>query len=908
MFNTKKVLVIPTVLLILTTINVLVPIGCASKNTNNSANIPSFSNADSQILTSAYTDYDSFKQSSSPDTARQELVQKLNTEKGVADVYLGDDGTSIFFTDSDGFQCIVDTFDPNEYPKSTTSYLPNDDPTGITDVNATKLNFSSSNAALINNAFNIVNCAFKGYQPPVLVANATSIASPPPKKVLILQPICPGEAAYTSMASELPALFTANGWSDADINLKVNSGEIDENTSPYSYQGDGSGLLDVKPEDYYNLNQYGVILFLGHAATGKMEGDPTQMYLEFANLTNQSFKDDPQLLKWAFNKQISVGFLACSSNAKEGDDSKNIDRLFIRSDLLQQEMGKLPQSYVQLASCYGIRLMNAFTNDGASVFMSWDNEVDPTIADNNEMNMVKLMLSGMSAEEAYNDSSVTKSDARHWGAEFLVSSTLDPNTYFLPAWINLDVPVLPAGTSHLKVDIFDVGKNAYVTENETLASGQTSAEIDDFGDNCFPPGPCSVSVNVFDSKGSTIMSNIAQFTLQVGPNNLTISGSKYQYTLSGSQDLQTGISFSSQGVTALEITLNGQGLGGASSNWTGVLGFNAQPGDVLEIRIWGTTGDYHPPGTFSTSLSPLWLTSWATGEQVKITDGGNFSQYFNGAVTVVFDITFTIPGSKLTTTPTSTSTTTSTTNTTSTISTTVTPTTRATTETPATTLTVTPTQTSTSLTNVKVWLTTTNDSNATPVSSFAPNSESMLYIWAQGGDSQTGDFTLTGILQNGNQTQLGNTFHATSGKVIFCGTWNGGFLNTLGNVTVNAISSGTIVGSTTFTITNNPTTVTNTETNTTTVTSTTTSTTPQLSLSTPVVSGLKVTINGVASPGTSNLSITKIGWDWGDGTIDEQWFSATHTYTTAGQYTVKATAYQSNGLTTTKSITVTVQP
>ena len=387
-------------------------------------------------------------------------------------------------------------------------------------------------------------------------------------------------------------------------------------------------------------------------------------------------------------------------------------------------------------------------------------------------------------------------------AEFKLSSSVDPTTYYFPAWFNLKVPVIPTGTNRLQVGIFDNSKNGYVLEERTLTPGQTSVQINDFGGQCFPPGPCNVSVTGFGVNDTTLLSEESQYILQVGKNDLLINSNKYQYTISGSQEPQTGINFTTQGVTALQITLNGGYLGGSSGNWTGVLGFNAQPGDLLEIRVVGTTGDYREPGTFSTSLSPLWFTSWATGDQVKISDGGNFSQYFNGAETVVLDVKFTIPGSKPTTTQTSTSTTTITTTITSTTVTLTTGTPTTSTITPTTTSTITTTQTSTPLTQVNVWLTTTNDSNATHVNTLKAGSVNTLYIWAQGGNGQTGDFTLFWTLQNGTQMQLGSTKHATPGNIIYCGQWNGGFLNTVGSVTVNAISGGTTVGSTTINITN----------------------------------------------------------------------------------------------------------
>jgi len=111
------------VILVISVVSTGVFSGCS----NQSAKPPFFSDTDSQILTSAYTDYNNFKQNSSPITARQELVKKLNTEKGVAYAYLGTDGTSIFFTYDDGFLGIVDTYDPNESPQQVTNYSPNDE-------------------------------------------------------------------------------------------------------------------------------------------------------------------------------------------------------------------------------------------------------------------------------------------------------------------------------------------------------------------------------------------------------------------------------------------------------------------------------------------------------------------------------------------------------------------------------------------------------------------------------------------------------------------------------------------------------------------------------------------------------------------------------------------------------------
>jgi hypothetical protein len=82
---------------------------------------------------------------------------------------------------------------------------------------------------------------------------------------------------------------------------------------------------------------------------------------------------------------------------------------------------------------------------------------------------------------------------------------------------------------------------------------------------------------------------------------------------------------------------------------------------------------------------------------------------------------------------------------------------------------------------------------------------------------------------------------------------------------------------------------------------------PILTLFEPQVSGLTVTVNGVANPGYGGASITRIHWDWGDGSKEDHWFPASHTYSSAGTYTITVTAYQSDGLSTTETLSVKVE-
>jgi hypothetical protein len=82
----------------------------------------------------------------------------------------------------------------------------------------------------------------------------------------------------------------------------------------------------------------------------------------------------------------------------------------------------------------------------------------------------------------------------------------------------------------------------------------------------------------------------------------------------------------------------------------------------------------------------------------------------------------------------------------------------------------------------------------------------------------------------------------------------------------------------------------------------------ELNLGNPIISGLQVTINGVTTPGTRGTTISRINWDWGDGSSEDHWFPASHSYKTDGLYAVKVTSYRSDGQSTMKSVMVQTGP
>lgn len=71
-------------------------------------------------------------------------------------------------------------------------------------------------------------------------------------------------------------------------------------------------------------------------------------------------------------------------------------------------------------------------------------------------------------------------------------------------------------------------------------------------------------------------------------------------------------------------------------------------------------------------------------------------------------------------------------------------------------------------------------------------------------------------------------------------------------------------------------------------------------------SNLTAKIDGIAVPGSRNVTLTKVNWSWGDGQSSDQQFPATHTYAELGTYIILIKAFQSDGLSTTKSLSITL--
>jgi PKD repeat protein len=84
---------------------------------------------------------------------------------------------------------------------------------------------------------------------------------------------------------------------------------------------------------------------------------------------------------------------------------------------------------------------------------------------------------------------------------------------------------------------------------------------------------------------------------------------------------------------------------------------------------------------------------------------------------------------------------------------------------------------------------------------------------------------------------------------------------------------------------------------------------PYLVLGVPVIENFTCTMYGVAAPGSENVTIENLQWDWGDNQTSEYHdFPNSHTYSSPGEYTIIITAIQSDGQETAKTAAIFVEP
>jgi hypothetical protein len=651
----QRLLVVLALILFLVVICLVLPSACSCRsqviNTPHAGSF--FSAIDTQILTSAYTEYHTLRQTCAPPEARKQLLTKISSQKGVREAHLGVDGYTIFVNYTDGDRAGVYTFEP-EQDAEQISHFGAPFNGRLSSLSLLSKNGRSNRSLAVPITYDSLEQAFDPQLVPNLL-NATAVGgkiTPKSKKVLIL-----GWNYWEWMKTlgntlGCIQLLKDHGWTDADITAKlVINAETD--------------FGNIKPEDYFNLQEYGIILFIGHGGAADHNFGEDNAYLQFCYLeTPDDWARMPELEKWKNEGKILITGLYSHGLVT-----------MIRADLLREKMGILPCSYVFLGSCYGGYLGPAFLSNQAGAFLGWKSIAIAQISDPNMENMLKMMLEkNASAQNAFSaiKSSYSNSPPDNTDVEGLLRGLVpafprppstynpdpnrtftlatDPNVigvstqFYLPCWFDLDVSRIPGNATQLKIIMLDPYDNT-IESSVKINTGDVQTVIKDVGGVFFPPDTYRCDVFAYDSSGGRLATG-SQFTvLKPGQNNIAVSLRKYAYTLTGSADASTGIKCTNGWSNAeVQVWLNG-------INYHYMADFDAVSGDVLEIKLlWK---GLEPEDGGSVTLGPIWLYSWEDGKAIKIAGDGSYSDLpFNKQNLVLGQWKYTFPGAKPSPTPT----------------------------------------------------------------------------------------------------------------------------------------------------------------------------------------------------------------------------------------------------------------
>jgi hypothetical protein len=470
--------------------------GCTSNtgdnnNNNAAAGSPVMSGTDISIMNNAYDEYELLKETLSYAEARQQLLEKLNNEtQGVEKAELGLDGYTIFVTYSDGDFAGVDTFEPNESssPSSGTSF--------------SVLNGGYTNGHKYKNEI-----SFDTF------AESNKKITTGSKKVLIL-----GPCYYdfnTEPYEESIDYLKDHGWTDDDIVMKV----VDRKSGSYI----DNNYDNLKPDDFFDLSDYGIILYTGHGGVNVYANfNEDNIYLQFCFITNDSYAKYPYLKTWKDDKKLLL-----IKEHTEHDGDKEIDwyRTALRADVLREKLDTLPNSYMHLSTCFGARFNKVFLDHGAKMFLGWTLKVNGDIADANMLNLNKLMLGNNCLYDAFMNDLVTKIDV--WSDiyfDIYSDEDADASNFYFPAWVDLTVTGIPSGTSYIKSSLYDSSSSLIGETTDTVGSSATQINCVNFKDVLAPATEeVTVEVKAFGSSGSELSSGEQTFTLDAGSNSLQIA-------------------------------------------------------------------------------------------------------------------------------------------------------------------------------------------------------------------------------------------------------------------------------------------------------------------------------------------------------------------------------------------------
>jgi hypothetical protein len=596
----KKQSLIAGVVLVLIMISAELLTGCTNNTerndyTNAVVRYPVLSSIDSTILNNAYDEYEILKNNMSYEEARLQLLEKLNNETGVEKAELGLDNYTIFITYSDGDFAAVDTFELNgDYQQIATGF------SSLASGGSSDNEYLTKHTITFDGSSEQYDSASEYSQSGINeIQFATDEGSPEQKttcaskKVLVLGP-CYWEFP-TQPTDDCINLFKEQGWTNDDMTIKlVRIDPSKENTD----------CMLLTPDDFFNLKEYGIILFVGHGTVKVFKNyDKTNLYLQFCYLNNASFVQNPLFKQW---KNESKLIIFREYTTGQGNSSQYIYSTAIRADVLEEMIkGPLPSSYIHLATCYSSFFNNIFLSKGAKMMSGWNNLVIASYADANMKNMVSLMLQNDSCVyDAFADNSIVKS-YKSWDPEnptrgltqafpdqsdrpdnVIFNLYPDPlsdqtsQVFYFPAWFDkITVTGIPDEADSVSVTLISNAGISLASESYSVSS--TTLSIEDLDDVVFPATETpTIQVKALDGNGKELLTGQAYCVVSAGANSKQVNltgyedktyaeytyGSSYQYKITidltaSSNEWETGKDITATAICTIDPIADGPDVG-----------------------------------------------------------------------------------------------------------------------------------------------------------------------------------------------------------------------------------------------------------------------------------------------------------------------------------------------------------
>jgi len=365
-----------------------------------------------------------------------------------------------------------------------------------------------------------------------------------------------------------------DGWSPDDIVIKSNA-------NPQK----------LRLNDFFHLDQYGVILIAGDVAYGDIPWDksqekaddtlfsyaliqvsPTAEYIDASTWEVIQHSDDPFNVEEAFDKEQLV-FVKKAAFALSPTDGSY---LYMREDLWQEHMGVLPNSIVYLAAPGGEDLYSRFVTNDTGDVAYWDGPVSSQDAVES-MQLLTHMGNDTVAETIFQawEEDWFPTVSNLYGE--LVSAMPGDISIHMTTWLETSVTNWPAETQTVVTDIV-YNDDAYEVCPPLIDTIQDIPQSPNTFMGLVPGVNITVFAQAIDSAGGVLAEGQTDICLAPGPNEVSVDLTVVEpkLTVEATPDV-----FDSNAGGAVTVTATVTSIGGAPLAGRAVTFQSSVPGLVI---------------------------------------------------------------------------------------------------------------------------------------------------------------------------------------------------------------------------------------------------------------------------------------------------------------------------------------